>query len=50
MIFGHSRCHGWWRWLPLYVSPMFSDSRRPFRTACGVAVGVFGHFVYAARR
>ncbi|MDG4792688.1 hypothetical protein [Micromonospora sp. WMMD1082] len=49
MIFGHSRLHGWWRWLPLYVSPVFEDRRYPFRTARGVAVGTFGRYCYAVR-
>ncbi|MGC5319301.1 hypothetical protein ACPXB5_11240 [Micromonospora arida] len=44
---GRFRLLGGWRWLPLYASPTFDDPQHPFRTANGVALGTFGHAVYA---
>lgn len=46
--FGTFRLFGWWRWLPLYASPMYEWDfrlRRVFRCQ-GVAVGTFGRAVY----
>lgn len=30
-----------WRWIPLMVSPVFSDRRHKLRTTCGVLVTFF---------
>ena len=41
------RLRGWWRWLPLYVSPLsygLGSVWNP-RYWCGVAFGSFGHVV-----
>lgn len=37
----------WLRWLPVGLSPVFSDNARPFRTASGVAIN-FGPFAFYA--
>lgn len=45
---GTHRLTTWWRWLPLYVSPVLSCARGwPFRL--GIAVGLFGRVVWVAR-
>lgn len=46
---GTLRPSGRWRWLPLYLSPVFGDERHPFRTAIGFSVGIFGRAVWFAR-
>lgn len=50
MQFGVIKIHTWWKWLPLYASPMFTDNKHPFRSAVGFAVGSFGRSVYATRK
>ncbi|MFY1686304.1 hypothetical protein [Plantactinospora sp. WMMB782] len=45
---GVARLHGWWRWLPIYVSPMFWGNPW-YRHVNGIAVGSFGRYVYAFR-
>lgn len=48
MIFrGTFRLPGWWRWLPVYVSPMFGQCPW-WRSVCGIAVGTFGRVAYVA--
>lgn len=46
---GTFRATTWRRWLPVHVGPLYWDHRRPFRTAVGISVGVFGRCVYVMR-
>ncbi|BET51782.1 hypothetical protein RGQ21_67640 [Kitasatospora aureofaciens] len=49
MWFGTFKLTGWWKWLPLYLSPVFTDNNKRLRSSIGVAVGSFGRAAYVMR-
>jgi hypothetical protein len=50
MWFGTFRIRSWWKWLPLYLSPVFKDNDKKIRSSVGVAIGSFGRAFYVMRK